>query len=60
MAVTHVQSLDTSLYADAVAWNGDVLACGTYQLQEDAGIRNGGVLLYRLNKTQNGNTHLIK
>ncbi len=53
MAVTHVQSFDTLLYSDAVAWNGDLLACGTYQLQEDVGVRKGGVLLYKHIKTQN-------
>ena len=53
MVTTQLQSLDTVLHADTVAWctglqDGDFLACGTYQLHEDTGCRKGGVHLYNL------------
>ncbi len=51
-AAAHVQSLDTGLCADAVAWNGELLACATYQLDEKVDKRRGGVLLYRLHKNE--------
>ena len=51
-----MQSIDTVLFADAVAWNhGDLLACGTYQLHEESGVRKGSVLLYLLEENQNVN-----
>ena len=47
--------VDTVLYADTVEWCKDtryanILACGTYQLIEDTGIRKGGVQIYELKK----------
>ena len=48
MAVTCMQSVDTVHYADTVSWNGELLACGTYQLKEETGNRIGGVSLYRI------------
>lgn len=55
-----LEVVDTVLYADTVEWCKDIryasiLACGTYQLVEDTGIRKGGVQLYELkndNKTR--------
>lgn len=49
MAVTH-QTFDTYLFADCVAWNESILACGTYQLHEESKTRKGGVLIYELNE----------
>ena len=50
-----MQSIDTVLFADAVAWNGDLLACGTYQLHEESKVRKGSVLLYLLEENQDVN-----
>ena len=56
MSSSLLQTLDTVLYADAVAWNQSLLACGTYQLQEEERVRKGGVLLYKLLKGTNDST----
>lgn len=52
MATIHCV-LDTVLYADSVEWCkdsrfNDILALGTYQLDEQTGHRIGGVRIYRL------------
>ena len=52
------QRLDTVLTADAVEWchhhsYRSVLACGTYQLNERTGEREGNVQLYRLESGEN-------
>lgn len=52
------QRVDTVLTADAVEWCRhddylEVLACGTYQLNQGTGEREGGVLLYRLDRGEN-------
>ena len=52
------QRLDTVLTADTIEWchhDGyrDVLACGTYQLSERTGEREGNVQLYQLRSREN-------